>query len=241
MDDELKAIQADLESVLDRLAEYLSSDKLIFDEGIPAHPSDREDAARVALRYVATDGDTLEESIHYARYVRLQTVFPSSTRLGEPLPTGAPSELAELMEALGALESWLRNQWPLEDNHLETLALAVGAWSNKECEFIGESAGLSLTPKRQVDRRKLARESAAWEAFMLHKSDPQAHPVDEQLFEQIGKPYGMSARTVSRAYYAKKTRLWREAFERLLTSKTDLGQSTRKKLERFRLSRTDES
>ncbi|WP_254277743.1 hypothetical protein [Halomonas sp. 3H] len=212
MDDELKAIQADLESVLDRLADYMSSDKLTSDYAEP-QPSDREDAARVALRHVATRSPSLESSIHAARYVREgrpADLYAEGTMLRDH-PEDS-EELAELMAALRALDGWLIDQWPLEDEHLQTLALAVSAWSDKEGQFIGENAGLTLTPKCKLDRRKLARESAAFDAWSLHASDPQANPIDETLFERAGKPYGMSASVVKRAYYSEDARALREAF-----------------------------
>ena len=212
MDDELKAIQADLDNVLDRLAEYMSSDKLTTDHAEP-QPSDREDAARVALRYASGNGATLEPSIHVARYVRYgrgAENYAEGTVLRDH--PSESEELAELLDALRALDGWLEGGWPLEDGHLETLALAGSAWSNKEGQYIGETAGLQLTPKRQLDRRKLARESAAMDAYWLHVRDPEANPVDESLFERAGKPYGMSASVVKRAYYTEDARALREIF-----------------------------
>lgn len=223
MDDELKAIQNDLDSVLDRLSEYMTSDTLVT-EGAEPQPSDREDAARVALRYTAGEDKTLEPSIHIARFVRAGISQSEGTVLGDC--TTSDPESADFIEALSALDQWLANRWPLEEEHLDILALAVCAWSNRECRYIGEDFGLTLTPKRQVDYRKMARHSAAWDAFMFHSDDPQANPVDETLFERAGEPYGMSASTVSRAYYADDARALRKVFcSPLPQAKDDFSES----------------
>lgn len=216
MDDELKAIQGDLDSVLERLADYMNS------EGSDKHDSvarnyKKPDAARVALHYVSTKGDALDASINSAEYChdgldRNAQGFPKGCRLREH-PAGNEG-LSDLIEALRALESWIVTRWPLEDSHTQALAFAVNAWSQNECQFIGENVGLTLTPKRLVDWRKLARESAAEEVYVLNLRDPEAYPIGEALFEQVGQQFGMSAKTVSRAYYSKDAKMLRGAFDR---------------------------
>ncbi|MEQ6917035.1 hypothetical protein [Halomonas aquatica] len=220
MDEELMAIQADLDSVLDRLAEYMSSDKL--ESVIEAHPSSRKDAARVALHYASTHH--LICSIEISRIAKFgPSSNAASARLGVQTE-GLPSEHVELLEALMAVVDSGGTSWPLEDEHLEALRDAVTAWADKECQFIGESAGLTLTPKREVDRRKRARTAAARDAYNLHNSDPRKYPVDEALFEEAGKRYGMSSRTVSRAYYSQnfhKPPASRERLKRAILSIMD--------------------
>lgn len=214
MDDQLKAIQGDLDSVLDRLAGYMNNEGSGKFNSVPRNYK-KPDAARVALHYVSTEGDALDSSLKSAEFChdgldRNEQGFPKGCRLREH-PTGN-EELADLIEALRALEGWITNRWPLEDSHIQALAFAVNAWSQNECQFIGENVGLTLTPKRLVDWRKLARERVAEEAYILNIRDPGAYPIGEALFELVGQPFGMSAKTVSRAYYSKDAKILRGAF-----------------------------
>ncbi|WP_445002987.1 hypothetical protein [Halomonas mongoliensis] len=198
MDDELKAIQADLDSVFDRLAAYMGA------EEVDGAGKGREAAARVALHYARGRG-RLGQSIRSAREAvggcwegpKIRT----DSRLWELASTEQPEGLADLVGAMRALWEWQWHRLPLEDRHSATLARAVDAWSHKQCQFIGENVGLELTPKRQRDPRASARERATHEVFALHQRNPEAFPLTEALFEKVGEWYGMSASTVKRAYY----------------------------------------
>lgn len=211
MADELKAIQAELDSLLDRLSAHLEHD---------AEPSPgREDAARVVLHY-AREGRSLEASVCTARDVargRWQgpKITPTS-RLGELADSDHPEGLAPLVEAMCAIWEWQWHRFPLEDKHAAAMARAVDAWSSKQCQFIGENLGLELTPKRcggvrQVDPRGAVREMAAHDARSRHQHDPTENPTGTGLFERVGEHYALSEGATRRAYYADEIKeLWKE-------------------------------
>ncbi|WP_431023306.1 hypothetical protein [Halomonas sp. H5] len=198
MDDELKAIQADLDGVLDRLAAYMGP------EDGDETGKGREAAARVALHYARERGP-LGRSVRTARDAASGCWEGPKIRPGERLAelgeSNTTAGLAELVGAMRALREWQWHRFPLEEKHTAALARAVGAWSHKQCQFIGESVGLELTPRRRVDPRAGARERAAHEVFALHQRNPEAFPLSQALFEKVGGWYGMSASTVARAYY----------------------------------------
>lgn len=212
MDEELKAIQSDLDNVLDRLANYMCSDKLqnAFN---PPQPSDRDKAARAAFCYAKKDGcTTLESAVHISRRpARGPESYPRNSRLSEANPKG--SVISKFMDALRAINDWDGSGWPLEDCYMELLGDVVRSWAEKECSYLGENVGLDLTKRKEVDPKRWLRETVAWEAFALHLDDPGKYPVSEQLFELVGKEYGMSSSVVKRAYYSERPRMMREAFK----------------------------
>lgn len=220
MDDELKAIQADLDSVLERLADYMGNESQ-KSEDIEPRTYSKEDAARAALSYLEVEGATLETSLRAGRFRerRLKEDHPEGTMLRQHAKHRG--EVSALIEALRALEEWFITAWPPESHHLDTLARAVNEWSNKRGRFIGESMGLPITTGR-LDPKKDAKQSAVACVFALHKIDPKAYPLDVALFEFVGEQFGgMGERTVSRAYYSEDGKFARDVFEEVL-SDTDL-------------------
>ncbi|MEG3081321.1 hypothetical protein R3F64_15765 [Halomonas sp. 5021] len=212
MDDELKAIQDDLDNVLERLAVYMGHESQ-KSEDIGPRTYRKEDAARAALSYLEVEGVTLETSLRVGRFreKRLKEEHPEGTMLHHHARNRG--EESTLIEALRALEEWLLTAWPPESHHLDTLALAVNEWSNKRGRFIGESMGLPITTGR-LDPKKDAKKGAVACVWALHKIDPKAYPLDVALFEFVGEQFGgMGERTVSRAYYSEDGRLGRNIFE----------------------------
>ncbi|NVF13750.1 hypothetical protein [Vreelandella maris] len=225
MDDNLTAITNDLNSVIDRLTEYMNSDETTSQVG---HPRECfvEDAARVILMYAESktshDASELFECIEAAHSMRIDMLtlysgqYPDGSRLCERLPEGASPSLIGLMSALRAIYDWGEGMyWPLERAHMQVLYKVISAWSDKEGQFIGENEGLQLTPKRNIDRKITDRTKAAWDAVNLHLADPKKYPVDENLFEISGKPYGMSSSVVKRFYYSKEFKECREIYSKV--------------------------
>ena len=224
MDDELKAIQADLDSVLDRLAEYMSSDKLSnvtpLDNGdrLAIHdaepqPSTREDAARTVFQYAASPGYSagcLESAIFTTRKAR-KLMRKSDSKTQEERGEDAES----LWSAMEALQVWNQSQaHPLEHHHMLALWRSAFVFLDQRSEYFGEEAGL-LHPKKTVDRKRLRRFLAANEAWGLHLSDPKEHPVDDHLFRLAGERYHLSGGVVKRAYYSDEMKAEREEINRL--------------------------
>lgn len=213
MDDELKAIQDDLDSVLERLACYMKHESHTSKD-IEPQAYTKTDAARAALSYLEVEGVTLETSLRVGRFRerRLKESHPEATMLHQH--ANDESVAPALIEALRALEDWLISAWVPETHHMDTLALAVNEWSNKRGRFIGESMGLPITAGR-LDPKKDAKQGAVACVWALNRMDPKAYPLDVALFEFVGEQSGMASRTVSRAYYSEDGHVGRYFFEEI--------------------------
>ncbi|WP_249976059.1 hypothetical protein [Vreelandella olivaria] len=216
MDSELKAIQDDLDSVLERLANYMGKESQVS-EGIDPRTYSKQDAARAALSYLEVEGVTLETSLRVGRFreKRLNESHPEGTMLHQH--ANSEGEVSSLIEALRAMEDWLLTAWPPESCHLEILARAVNEWSSKRGRFIGESMGLPITSGR-LDSNKDAKQMAVACVFALNKVNPKVYPIDVALFEFVGEQFGgMGERTVSRAFYNEEGKVAREVYEEVLS------------------------
>lgn len=212
MNDELKAIQDDLDSVLERLAYYMKHESHTSKDIKPQTYS-KADAARAALSYLEVEGVTLETSLRVGRFRerRLKQSHPEATMLHQH--ANDEGVAPALIEALRALEDWLISAWVPETHHMDTLALAVNEWSNKRGRFIGESMGLPITAGR-LDPKKDAKQGAVACVWALNRMDPKTYPLDVALFEFVGEQFGgMGERTVSRAYYSEDGSFGRNLFE----------------------------
>lgn len=227
MDDELKAIQDDLDSVLERLGKYLNRGQYGFLYPAPSRrtyerrpdapfapppwildgpaTSTREDAARVIFQYVC--GRQRKKSIRYTNIA--QAIFDVSCirrqreqRTNE-LTEKHGEDLGHLLAAFDALANVYADGWhPLETIQVEMLGRTASSYRSKHVEYIGQEFGLPSHPKREVDKRAGQRFSAVLTVFNKNRQDPKCYPIGESLFELAGEPYGMSASVVKRAYYA---------------------------------------
>ncbi|WP_172116691.1 hypothetical protein [Halomonas hibernica] len=224
MDDELKAIQDDLDNVLERLGKYLNRGQYGFlypsprrrtYEYKPTAPyspaawildgpytSPREDAARVIFQYACAH--QRKKSIHYTNMA--QAIFDVSCIRGKR--EQRTKELTEkhgedLGHLLAAMDSMANHRLhPLETRHIQLLGFAADAYLRKEVEYFGQNFELQLNSKREVDRKASQRRLAVLTVFNKHRHDPGRYPIGEALFELAGEPFGMSASVVKRAYYA---------------------------------------
>lgn len=201
MDDELKAIQNDLDNVLNRLGEYMAS-SVKADE---PQPQNHELAGSVIYQYVCGRKphrlrlySDLEEAakdvvlIKARRRERLQCLVNEH---GED----KGHVLAALDELAGCYADGYQALEPL---HVEMLGFAAFAYMNKTSRYFGQEFGLPLHSKREVDSKAEKRFSAAFDVWKRNRRDPKKYPISEGLFELAGQPYGMSASVVKRAYYS---------------------------------------
>lgn len=222
MDDELKAIQADLDNVLERLAEYMSGDKL-SNVTRDAHgevvrikldaepqPSSRDDAARAVFQYAATPRlGQLDGAIFETRRAR-KLMKKSDSEVEQT--RGKPAE--SLWAAMAAILAWNSTGQPLEHHHMLALWHSAFVFLGHRSEYFGEEEGLAH-PKRAVDRKRLKRRMAANWASSLHEEDPKKYPIDDELFRLAGEQYHLSGGVVKRAYYSPEMKAEREEIERL--------------------------
>lgn len=221
MDEELRAIQADLDSVLERLAEYMGSDKLPHITPLPdggkltihdaePQPSARDDAARVVFQYAASpNSGPLDRAIFETRRAR-KRMKQSDAKVedGQGKPAGS------LWAAVAALKVWNSAGHPLEHHHMRALWRAAFVFIDRRVEYFGEEEGLTH-PKRTVDRKRLLRGFAVCAAWELHSNDPKKYPVDDYLFNLAGEEYHLSGGVVKRAYYSHEGKAMRDELERV--------------------------
>lgn len=228
MDDELKAIQDDLDSVLERLGKYLHQGQYGFCNLTPrkrtyerrpnapfAPPSwildgpatsPREDATRVIFQYVCG-----RQSEKITRYTNMAQVIFDVGRIRRQreertveLIEKHGEDLGHLLAAIDALSNVYAHGWqPLETIQMEMLGHAASSYQCKHVEYIGQEFGLPAHPKSLVDKKAKQRFSAVMDVINMHRQDPKAYPIGEGLFEIVAKRYGWkSYSTVQRIYYS---------------------------------------
>ncbi|NYS60816.1 hypothetical protein [Vreelandella salicampi] len=227
MDDELKAIQDDLDAVLERLGRHLQQSKYAFFIFTPRkrsyerqpdapfapapwildgpYTSPREDAARVVFQYVC--GRQRKSIKPYANIMRaiydVCSIRNERERRTIKLVEEHGEDLGHLIAAITNMtDCYSHGLHPPETLHTELLGHAAEAYLRKEVEYLGQDFGLKLNSKREVDRKAQKRFSAVLTVFNKHRQDSKRYPIGEALFELAGAPYGMSASVVKRAYYA---------------------------------------
>ncbi|MGY4876670.1 hypothetical protein ACLUEY_02140 [Vreelandella aquamarina] len=227
MDDELKAIQDDLDAVLERLGKYLHQGQYGFWNLTPRrksyelkraapfapapwilnepYTSSKEDAARVVFQYVCgrqrnklKPYSNMAQTILDVGCIRAQREIKTAELIEDH-----GEDLGHLLSAFNSLANcYSHGLHPPETLHTELLGHAVDAYLRKEVEYLGQNFGLELNSKRDVDRKAQQRFSAVLNVFSKHRQDPKRYPIGEALFELAGTPYGMSASVVKRAYYS---------------------------------------
>lgn len=217
----LEKLQADLDAVLARLAEYMGQPER-DSEYWPDCEATTENAARVVFQYAAArdalgnDSPSLETAINQVRLSRSYRKVVDRKLIKEH-----GEDPGRLIAAISALADWnLSSGQPPENHHMRTLWESAYVFLDKATEYFGQEVSLPLNPKRQVDRKKHDRHNAAMLAWEIHSRDPEAFPVGEELFEKAGAAFGMSASVVKRAYYTEDLRQLREVFK-AQWSKTD--------------------
>lgn len=220
--EELKSIQADLDSLLDRLAKYMGSDKLSHVRHLPdgskrvthdaePQPSDRQDAARAIFQYATTEGFSagrLDFAILETRRARKRMKAADAE-----LIRSAADASGNLRAALAAIDIWNIAGHPIENHHMLALWRSTHVFLDRRSEYFGEEVGLNH-PKRSVKRNKLKHYLAADEAWGLHLSDPKKYPVDDNLFREAAGRHGLSGGVVKRAYYSEEMKAAREEVNR---------------------------
>lgn len=223
MDDELKAIQDDLDSVLERLASYMSSDKL-FTQGIEWGEASKTDAATVILNYAGNDG-TSYPYMHLKSVIgsfRCDRAFQNSERNKQTAFYG--EKVGKVIAAIKALSD--RRFVP--DNHdLGILSNAANDFMEGRSKWFGESLGVPtvrtlrkkegemakppLVINGYLDPLSFEKKFAAMDVFYLHKE--KKVPLDEGIFELVGERAGIKPGTLKAFYYSDEAKKMREMDE----------------------------
>ena len=207
--DTFEGLQGELDALLERLARCMQDQGQ--EEMAGNHVASRADAARAIYCYalssdIYSEPRGLRASASLANHM---AAVQFERRMDAWCATDGPRK-GMLLAALEALEDWPAfAPLPLHPHHMEALMMAAGSLSEGSSEFFGQGAGLELTPKRAVDRRKPDRRLAALMVEMANRADPKANPIGAGLFERIGERCGMSGSTVRDAYYSPEGKHWR--------------------------------
>lgn len=223
MDDELKAIQTDLDSVLERLASYMSSDKL-FTQGIEWGEASKVDAAAVILNYSDTDSpsSTPMNLDGVIQRFRCDRAFQDSERSKQTAFHG--EDLGKVIAAIKALSD---RRFVPDSHDLCILSIAANDFMEGKAKWFGESLGVptvrSLRKKDgetakpplvidgYLDPTSSEKLDAAMDVFYIHKE--KNAPLDEALFELVGEYRGIKTGTLKAFYYSEKAKNMRKMDE----------------------------
>lgn len=215
MDDELKAIQDDLDSVLDRLSEYMAGDKL-HTEFVQWDSATQEDAAVVAHAYATcSTPQDLAGAIMRFRLARAQSAEDADKYIdayGEGAG-GMVAAIAALVESSAVPDGWL----------LGVLRTAGHSFMGGESNWFGQAEGLPLARSKRkgerpapplvrggyLEKNKNAKLMATLQVFL--RSREGGMPIDDGLFELVGESENIKPGTLKAAYYSEEGRRFREA------------------------------
>lgn len=215
MDDELKAIQDDLDSVLDRLSDYMASDKL-HTEFVQWDGATREDAAAVICSYAGTYGAchyvpmSLDGVIHLFRSARAW----SESRKRE-YQDAYGNELGAMVSAI----SMLAESDAIPNGcELNLLQIAANDYMAGRAKWFGQAQGVPLVRTKRkyeaanpplvidgyLDKDKNSRLTAAMEVFFYSRNTKA--PIDDGLFELAGEHFGIKPGTLKACYYSDQAK-----------------------------------
>lgn len=244
MDDELKAIQDDLDSVLERIEKQFSGD----DEN-----AKRELAASVVYNRALYRGKTVkkltteyEHSIFDSFFIasgwdrHRRVYFPEI--LWSDKGCDAPYEVeqwqekkAEFMYAMQLIIDAYSKSLPVPISAIQTLMPSITRYLDYVDRYLGEWA-LDYKDKRNeetqgyrkdpfmhpkngetiINRKRHKQIVLARDVWLMHVSDAKKYPIDDTLFGIVGERYGCSASTVNKAFYSEHAKRQRWWWDRNL-------------------------
>lgn len=221
MDDELKAIQDELDNVLERLAAYMGSDKLNTNF-VKWDSATKEDAAAVIFSYagahttVHTPMD-IASVIHRFRLDRAEIYSKEDEYLD-----AFGDEVGGLVSAINALSA---SGTVPDSYHLNNLSLASSDFMDGRAKWFGESQGLPLVTTRRkgeavkpplfiagyLDKEKHFKLMASIEVYFLHRD--KGIPIDDGLFELVAEQMSIKPGLLKAFYYSDEAKDFRHAHE----------------------------
>ncbi|APX94306.1 hypothetical protein BWR19_15945 [Halomonas sp. 1513] len=223
MDDELKAIQSDLDSVLDRLAEYMGSDKLST-RVVEWDGATREDAAGVIFSYAGASG-TAHTPMGLDGVITLFRLSRADNAKQEDEFVAAYGEdVGHLVSAIAALSD--PDTVP-DSYHLSTLGSAAYDFMEGSAKWFGQGQGMPLVRARKAKDGELAKPPLVIDGYLdKHRhsklmaamqvyfaSRDLGKPIDDGLFEEVGERLGIKPGTLKAAYYSDSAKRSRRAHE----------------------------
>ncbi|WP_445011287.1 hypothetical protein [Vreelandella stevensii] len=207
MDDELKAIQADLDSVLHRLEAYLAKGEAPQFSAIECHyESTGELLSSLVGTYTMQNTATrrLDNALS-ATLGAIDSVERNRLALAESFNS---QKAINFLSALDAIILAQRLSVPLRKKYMEALIQPIGRYKNQQDHYLGESSGLPRY--KRINSNQEAKKHAAFLVYTLHKSDPEQYPLGPTTWESVSKSVHLSPSTVRNAYYESS---WPTAME----------------------------
>ncbi|MFI2817975.1 hypothetical protein [Vreelandella piezotolerans] len=221
MDDELKAIQADLDDVLKRLANYMSGDKL-HTQWIEWGEASKADAAAVILNYADTDNPSSTPMNLDGVIVRFRCARASQDTERNKQIAFHGEEIGEAVAAISALSD---SSFVPDSQDLSILSSAAYDFMEGRSKWFGESLGIPtvralrkkdgetakppLVIGGYLDALSKDKLNAAMDVFFIHRE--KNIPLDEGLFELVGQHRGIKTGTLKAFYYSDKAKAMRKA------------------------------
>lgn len=208
MDEELKAIQDDLDNVLERLAKYMN-----LQEDQPPSKNkaseDIEDAASVVLLYS-------QEEDRFKSLSLIVEIFKASKN-------DHAVKKAKLIEMHGkwlgrviaCFESLSNHLFIPNSDELNLLRVAANDFMEGRSKWVGQSLGLPLARPRKtseneaakpplitdgyVDSKAMLKMIGAMDVYYAHEG--KKTPIDDGIFELIAKRWNLKPGTLKDFYY----------------------------------------
>lgn len=223
MDDELKAIQDDLDSVLSRLAGYMSSDKLTT-EFVEWGEATREDAANAIFSYAGAHSTTSppQDLSSVICLFRLSRAYSGSRE--NTFIDNHGEDAGSMVTAIAALRE--SDALPQSDQ-LSLLRSAAHSFMEGEAKWFGQGQGLPLVRPRKtgeqeaprpplvtdgyIDKLRHPRLMAAMDVYFANRDLSKS--IDDGLFEEIGDLHAIKPGTLKAIYYSDEAKRLRHAHE----------------------------
>jgi hypothetical protein len=207
MDDELKAIQADLDNILQRLEAYLDRGDAPQFSAIESHyESTKELSNSVVGTYAMQNASS--RRLDNALAAALSAVDSVERNRSELTESFNSKKAVNVLSALDAITLAQRLKVPLRKKYMDALISPIERYKNQQDHYLGESAGLPRY--KRVNSNQEAKKYAAFLVYTLHKGDPKQYPLGPITWESVGKSVHLSPSTVRNAYYESA---WPSAIE----------------------------
>lgn len=196
MDDELKAIQADLDSVLDRLAKYLEKGDAPQFSAVDCHYESIEELITAVIgAYTMHSNRSLGNALG-----AVLSAIDSVERNRAVLAGRFRSErTASVLCALDAVTLAQRLNTPLRKKYMNALIDPIQRYQNQQDHYFGEKAGLPRFGR--INSNHETKKQAAFLVYMFHRQDPKQYPIGPATWERVGKTVHLGPSSVRDAYY----------------------------------------
>ncbi|MCL7929148.1 hypothetical protein [Halomonas llamarensis] len=208
MDEELQAIQADLDNVLERLAKHMNSKSECSQISV-REKVDLEDAAAVVLLY--SNKEKISKSLNSLIEIFLVHKEEQASKKANFIEVHG-NRLGTLLACFDALSNTLIVP---SHNELKLLSVMANDFMEGRSKWVGQSLGLPLTRPRKTKENEPAKPPLVTDGYVDNKytwkmigamdvyyaQEQNKTPIDDGLFELIAKRWNIKPGTLKDFYY----------------------------------------